>query len=139
LNRHYRADTVSVRTTIVLALVLAGIACASSTPRVAMRAPNPNGCYVMLFQERGFQSDADVLNGPGRWATLDELPETNHMRWANRIRSLRAGGKAAVTVYADPHFRGYVQQLHTGAESPDVGPELADNIESLEIACDSSR
>jgi hypothetical protein len=100
-----------------------------------MRSPNPNGCYVMVFEGPAYDLQADVLNGPNRWPRLDGLKETNHQRWANRIRSLRVGATATVTAFTEQDFRGSRAQYSSEAHHPDLSPEISANIESLEIAC----
>ena len=100
-----------------------------------MRAPNPSGCYVMIFEEAGFGEANDVLNGPGRWASLDGLSETNYPKWANRIRSLRVGGAANVTAFTDARFRGRSESYEPESELPALNPALSGNIESLSIQC----
>ena len=100
-----------------------------------MRAPNPSGCYVMLFEEPGFRSNNDVLNGPGEWASLDGLTETNHARWANRIRSVRVGGTARVTAFTGARIEGQSETYAPETEVPALDQALSANIESLSIDC----
>jgi hypothetical protein len=114
---------------------LISIACGAPPLRVPMRSPNPNGCYVMVFEGRGFESYADVLNGPNRWSSLDGLKETNHARWNDRIRSLRVGSAATVTAFTESGFRGAAERYQPGSEHADLPPEISAKIESLEIVC----
>jgi hypothetical protein len=123
-----------VRLALGVALLIAG-ACGSTPLRIPMRSPNPNGCYVMLFEGRGFESYADVLNGPNKWARLEGLKETNYASWADRIRSLRVGAAATVTAFTEPGFRGSNEQYRPESQHADLSPEISANIESLEIAC----
>jgi hypothetical protein len=62
----------SVRLLILMAAVVTS--CARPPMRVGLPAPNPNGCYVMMYERPEFQGVGDVLNGPGRWATLEACP-----------------------------------------------------------------
>jgi hypothetical protein len=41
-------------------LCVGSIACGSRPLPMSMRAPNPNGCYVMVFEEPAFKSSSDV-------------------------------------------------------------------------------
>lgn len=120
-------------------LLIAGIfvhaACASPPPRMAMRAPNPNGCYLMLFAAPRFEGASDVINGPARLSALDRLRDTNYSQWANRIRSLRVGAIATVTLFSESRFRGLTNRLQAGSEHPEITASVSQDIESLEIRC----
>jgi hypothetical protein len=100
-----------------------------------MRAPNPNGCYVMLFERPEFTGASDLLNGPGKWPNLEGLHETNHGRWRDRLRSLRIGPNATVTVFTQPQFRGHSQEYRAGADHPNLRPDISAHVQSLTIAC----
>lgn len=123
-----------MRVLLITAAVVTG-ACASRDPRVGMHAPNPNGCYVMLFRGPAFSAQSDLLNGPGNWTRLDNLIDTHHRRWSNEIRSLRVGDNATVVAYKDRNYRGASASFTAGSEHPELPPPLAANIESLQIAC----
>jgi hypothetical protein len=82
-----------------------------------MRAPHPNGCYVMIFDAPSFRANADVLNGPGRWASLNELRDTNEFAF---------GGAS---------FRGPATEFHSSGDHAMLSNEMSANIESLEIIC----
>ena len=120
---------------IVLLSCLAMVACGSPPLRVDMRAPNPNGCYVMLFEGTEFAASSDVLNGPGQWASLDGLAETNHARWGNRIRSVRVGGAARVTAFTGARFQGQSETYAPESNVTALNGALSANIESLSIQC----
>jgi hypothetical protein len=126
-------------TRIALITATGSLACGSSPPQVAMRAPNPNGCHVMLFEQPGFTSFSDVLNGPGRWPSLETIRETNYPSWTNRIRSLRVGGSATLTAFAEPQFRGQKERYRGGSEYEVLPPALSGTIQSLELTCDLAR
>ena len=116
-------------------VVLAG--CGAREPRrsgLGVPAPNPNGCYVFLYDRPDWQSTGVVLNGPARWPKLDGL-FANHENWRNRIRSLDVGPAATVTVYTDTDFTGISRQLAPNSKYPRLDRELSARIESLGVAC----
>ena len=126
----------NLATPLVIALTAASsLACASAPPAMLMHAPNPNGCYLMLFERPGFEGANDVLNGPGKWASLEQLRETNNGRWVNRVRSLRVGATATVTVFTQPAFGGPSQRYEPGTDAVGLTPNLAARIQSIDIAC----
>lgn len=100
-----------------------------------MRAPNPNGCYVMFYEQPDFRGANDLLNGPGKWPALEELRETNYPDWENRISSLRVGRIATLTVFADPGFRGDSEHYAAGGDHATLRPPLSDHVESLQVSC----
>src|SRR5687767_4413438 len=102
---------------------------------VQPRAPNPNGCYVIVYERPDYQGAGEVLNGPLRLSSLERLSETNEENWRNRIRSLRVGNSAAVTAYVDPAFAGDSRQFTAGTAQPRLEVALSGRIESLELAC----
>ena len=75
---------------VLIVTLIASSGCARPAAlSVPLPAPNPNGCYVMVFEQPEFSGSGDVLNCPWKWASLDGLRKTNHDGWRNRIRSLR--------------------------------------------------
>jgi hypothetical protein len=121
------------RLATITLLVLTG--CAQPVPYRGLRAPNPNGCYAIVYEQPSFGGAGDVLNGPARLPGLEQVPETNHTNWRRRIRSLRVGGAAAVTAYVDAAFKGRSQQFGPGTEHPQLDPALSARIQSLDLTC----
>jgi hypothetical protein len=102
---------------------------------MASPAPNPNGCYVIVFDQPSFGGIADVFNRPGRWANLRQLPETRERNWHNRIRSIRTGFAATATLFTEPAFTGEMIQLPAGTDRSHFEGRFATQVRSLEIAC----
>ena len=120
---------------VLSALAVTGCADNPKPAVTALRAPNPNGCYVMVYDQPEFRGAGDVFNGPARWASLEGLLQTNERNWRERIRSLRVGQTATLTVYAAPGFNGDSRQFPSGSEHPRLDPALSARIESLEFIC----
>jgi hypothetical protein len=127
----------SSRITALLLLLLV-MGC-THTPQPSGRgrfpAPNPNGCYVIVYEGADFRGVGDVFNGPGRWRRLHPLTQTNETNWRNRIRSLHVGSLATVTVFTDEDFRGESQRLSSATDHPRLDARVSGRVESLEIAC----
>ena len=133
-----RCEKPGLRPIPVLALItamLAAAACGRPHLRAAIPAPHPNGCYVMLYERPNFQGIGDVLDGPGEWQTLKRLPHPRE-DWAGRIRSLRVGAAATITVYTDAFFAGESQRFSSGTDHPILGAPLSGRIESLVMQCE---
>lgn len=120
---------------VLITLTAALGACAARDPRIGMHAPNPNGCYVMVFRGPAFTDASDLLNGPGRWPRLDHLADAHHRQWANEIRSLRVGDAATVVTFAEENYLGLSTEFPPGSESAVLPPQLTANIESLQMVC----
>jgi hypothetical protein len=123
-----------MRQSILLVLILAA-GCGRPTVRVQLPAPNPNGCYVMVFEQPEFRGIGDVWNGPARWSSLDGLRQTRADGWRNRIRSLRIGSAAAVTVFTDVDFRGLSRRFAADSDHAQLENTFSGRIESLELSC----
>ena len=117
----------------ILALALI-TACAARSPRQqGMTMPNPDGCFVQVWDAPHFAGAADYINGTRQYSTLRDLP--GGRRWNGRIRSLRVGPEALATAHADEHFRGTSVRLNRGSEYVELPTPIKDEIESLQIEC----
>ena len=121
---------------ILIVTLGASSGCARPALSVSLPAPNPNGCFVMVYEEPGFRGIGDVLNGPGRWPSLDGLRERNRAGWRNRIRSLRTGHNGTITVYTDEGFKGESRRFGPDTSQARVDASLLARIESLELRCE---
>ena len=119
----------------ILVALSAFAGCAHPETRIPLRAPDPNGCYVIVYERPLFAGAGDVLNGPARLSTLERLPNTNQANWQRRIRSLRVGARATVRAFAETSFKGHSQRFDPGTPHPQLQQTLSAHIESLEVAC----
>jgi beta/gamma crystallin len=98
-----------------------------------MTAPNPNGCYVKVFDQPQFRGAADFLNGPMRYSTLVRL--ANGANWANRIRSLEVGPGATATAWAEVNYAGTSMELRVDTRYPTLPSALVGTIKALDVRC----
>src|SRR5262245_10756126 len=117
-------------------LILMTASCAPNAPDVTLRAPNPNGCYVVVYERAQFEGAADLLNGPVSFATLKAVPQANHGNWHNRIRSVRVGPAATVTMYRGASFSDHSARFRASTEHPAIDDNLAGHVQSLVLVCD---
>lgn len=117
-------------------ILIAVAACGHGAATRMPRAPNPNGCYVILYAQAQFVGEVDLLDGPVRLGTLDHLSQTTNENWKHRIRSLRVGRAATLRAYTGPEFKGDVQQFATGTQHPSLDQRFSGRIESLDLTCD---
>jgi hypothetical protein len=116
-------------------LLVIAAACARPPRPSGLPAPNPNGCYVIVYEQQDFMGIGDVFNGPARWPTLGDLRGMNLESWRNRIRSLRVGNVATLTAYSDRLFMGQSQRFDSSSDHPRLSDGLSGRIESLALAC----
>jgi Peptidase inhibitor family I36 len=90
---------------------------------------------VIVYERANFSGAGDGLNGPARWPTLERIASTNEETWQNRIRSLRVGSAATVSVYVDRDFKGASRRFLPNTEHPQLEQAFQGRIESLELAC----
>ena len=110
--------------------------CASEPRQVGLGlpAPNPNGCYVFIYDRPDWQGAGVVLNGPARWPNLEGL-RANQENWRNRIRSIDVGPVATVTVYTDGVFSGVSRRFGPKSRLERLDSEISARVESLDLAC----
>jgi hypothetical protein len=116
--------------------------CAStsdSTERTSARgvtAPNPNGCYIKVFDQPQMRGQADFINGPRRYVTLSQLP--NGANWSKRIRSLQVGPGATATMWSDVNFEGMSWAMRVDTAYPTLPPGLEGSVQSMDVRCMNS-
>jgi hypothetical protein len=123
---------------VVVALIaLAGCRGQPRPVGLGLPAPNPNGCYVFVYEKADWQGDRVVLNGPGRWPSVERL-RVDQKDWRNRIRSIDVGPAATLTVYTNATYAGISRQFGPGSRPARLESEIRAHIESLDIACPAS-
>jgi hypothetical protein len=126
------------RTTLII-LVIAAAGCGGRSPDLNIQspAPNPNGCYVMVFDQPFFGGVSDVFNRPGRWASLERLTDTREHSWRDRIRSVRTGSAATAKLFTNDNFAGESLQLSASTDRGQFEGQFATRVRSVEITCDN--
>ena len=123
------------------AVVLLVSACAGRGDNQALRPPdsifrtmpNPDGCYMQVWETAEYAGMSDYINGPREYASLRRM--SNNRSWQNRIVSVRVGPTATVTAFADEDFRGATLQLHADTAHRRLPGGIAGHIESVRVAC----
>ena len=130
----------SLRPYLVAVLLLAS-ACARRADNQVLRPPdsifrtmpNPDGCYMQVWETAEYAGMSDYINGPRDYASLRRMP--NNRSWQNRIVSLRVGPTATVTAFADEDFRGAALQLHADSGHRQLPGSISGQIESVRVSC----
>jgi hypothetical protein len=96
------------------------------------RAPDPSGCYVRVFDTPDYRGSYEYINGPVKLERLTSVP--GGASWYKRIRSVRLGPMAIVTMWTGERFAGQRLMLsETTYPSLPAGFDRA--IASMEIRC----
>jgi hypothetical protein len=120
---------------ILAAAMLAGCATEPVLGGLGGNAPNPNGCYVFLYDQENWRGQRVVLNGPGKWQSVERLRRNDNKDWRNNIRSIEIGASATVTVYTELNYRGVAQQFGPASDPARFIGSLSAGIESLALSC----
>jgi hypothetical protein len=97
--------------------------------------PNPDGCFVQVWDAPRFDGITDYINGPRTYTNLRDLP--GGRLWNDRIRSAKVGPGAQAAAYTDENFQGRFFPLQRDAEHKDLPAYVSGQIESLRIDCTS--
>ena len=125
-----------MRVRLVTVVILVGLlpACHVRRSSISHRtAPNPTGCFIEVFAKEGFEGPRDFINGPAKHWKLDELPFDAN--WHRRIRSLRVGPSATVTVWTREGFEGESLRFGPDRNHPRMIEEFSGKVASLQIGC----
>jgi hypothetical protein len=120
---------------VALLIVIALAGCPPRMRSAVVQAPNPNGCYVFVYENAQLSGARYVFNGPRRFRTFNPTIREGEPGWDNRIRSLRVGETAAVTVFTEPSFGGRSMRFLSSTAHPELDLSFAEHIQSAVIEC----
>lgn len=88
-------------------------------------------CHVHLFDGSDFESDNIVIQGPGEFDSLKQLPNAGGEDWNDEADSLKVGATATVEAWEEEGFSGESTTYEAGSEHPDISEPS-----SLKITCE---
>jgi hypothetical protein len=93
-------------TTAGLLLILSALVGCESLSPLPPAEPAASGCWVKIYARENYDEKGrwDVINGPGQWPLLYDLPGSRYPRWDDKIESIIVGPKTRVTLWADDNF-----------------------------------
>jgi hypothetical protein len=121
----------------VITLVAAAVAGCAKQPvleGLGGSAPNPNGCYAFVYDRADWQGERAVLNGPGKWWSVERL-RLDDKDWRNRIRSIQVGPAATVTLYTELNYLGASQEFGPASNPSRFDGKLSAGVESIAMTC----
>jgi hypothetical protein len=115
-------------------LTLFVIGCGARAPRQGETTmPNPEGCFVQVWDGPRHTGITDYVNGPKAWPNLRDMPGARV--WANRIRSMKTGVTARAIVYAGENFEDANIRLVPDRDYPVLPEAISGRIASMNIEC----
>jgi hypothetical protein len=139
--RAVTADMICCMRAVLLLLVGFALDGCASRPATAparqteTTMPNPDGCFVQVWDQPDFRGVFDYINGPQHHPSLRDMP--GGRVWSNRIHSAKVGPDATVILYVDENARGASITLRTDTEYRTLPLALRGTAESLTVACAS--
>jgi hypothetical protein len=95
--------------------------------------PNPDGCYVQVWDGPKYTGTGDYISGPQSYPHLRSMP--NQRNWNRRIVSVRVGPTAIATAFPEENFRGGAYDLPQSATFSTLPDTMTRRISSLRIQC----
>lgn len=92
------------------------------------------GCWVKFFDKKNFQGDSLFLSGP---VNLPRLIGPFGYDWENKVRSVKVGPRANLTIYDNREYRDQDKFLDAGANVANLSKEMGffDNFRSMMLNC----
>lgn len=92
------------------------------------------GCWVKFYEKKDYEGDSLMLSGP---LNLPRLVGPFGADWENKVRSIKTGPKANVTIYDNRDFRDQNKFLDAGSNIPDMSKQMGffDDFRSMMLSC----
>ena len=92
------------------------------------------GCWVKFFDKKNFEGDSLFLSGP---INLPRLIGPFGYDWENKVRSVKVGPKANLTIYDNREYRDQNKFLDAGENVAKLSKEMGffDNFRSMMLNC----
>lgn len=115
------------------AVALAALSACAHPARVNARtqSPDPDGCFVIMYQGVEFDGERRLINGPKRIDDLSSLgPE-----WTQEVGSLRVGDAAIVAVHSREELFGRTLNVAAGTSVPILEYLFPGPVRSMSVQC----
>lgn len=127
----------SLRTALLylLAIIISQVQ-AQNPPHSEVRAASTHptqrsGCFVHLWDGKNFTDSNIVIQSPGKFKNLSQLPGAKVKDWEDEADSLKVGSTATVKAWKEKDFKGTFETFKPGSSHPKISEEPS----SLEISC----
>lgn len=92
------------------------------------------GCWVKFYEKKNYEGDSLTLAGP---LNLPRLIGPFGSDWENKVRSLKTGPRAGVTIYDNRDFRDQNKFIEANGNVPDMSEKMGffDDFRSMMLSC----
>lgn len=92
------------------------------------------GCWVKFFDKKDFQGDSLLLSGP---INLPRMTGPFGYDWEDKVRSLKTGPKANLTIYDNRDYRDQNKFIGPNKNVPDISEKMGffENFRSMMLSC----
>ncbi|SOD41148.1 beta/gamma crystallin domain-containing protein [Nitrosovibrio sp. Nv4] len=92
------------------------------------------GCWVKFYEKKNYEGDSLTLAGP---LNLPRLIGPFGSDWENKVRSLKTGPRAGVTIYDNRDFRDQNKFIEANGSVPDMSEKMGffDDFRSMMLSC----
>lgn len=91
-----------------------------------------NGCWVIIYEDEGYQDKSLLVIGPSSHENLRNLPNSDGKDWGDDIDSLVVGPNCWLQVFADEGFSDTSAWYGPNTQAPGLG-DMGDEIDSMKL------
>ena len=103
-------------------------------PAQVMADLERKGCWVTFYEKKNYEGDSLMLTGP---ASIARMTGPFGFDWENKVRSLKVGPRANLTVYDNRDFQDQDKFIDAKTNVPDMSKQMGffDDFRSLMLSC----
>ncbi|HET7061180.1 MAG TPA: beta/gamma crystallin domain-containing protein [Nitrosospira sp.] len=92
------------------------------------------GCWVKMYDKKNYEGDSLMLTGP---INMPVMVGPFGFNWENKVRSLKTGPKANLTIYDNRNFRDQDKFIQAQSNVPDLSKKMGffDDFRSMMLSC----
>jgi hypothetical protein len=91
-----------------------------------------SGCWVIIYEDEGYNDASLLVSGPSEHSDLRSLPGSNGKDWGDDIDSLVVGPNCWLQVFADEGFSDTSAWYGPNTHAPGLG-DMGDEIDSMKL------
>lgn len=92
------------------------------------------GCWVRVYDKKNYEGDSLLLTGP---ISMPRMRGPFGFDWENKVRSLKVGPNANLTIYDNRDFRDQDKFIDAKMNVPDMSKQMGffDDFRSMMLSC----
>jgi hypothetical protein len=96
------------------------------------------GCWVKMYDKKNYEGDSLMLTGP---INMPRMIGPFGFNWENKVRSLKTGPKANLTIFDNRDFRDEDKFIQAQSNIPDMSKKMGffDDFRSMMLSCEQER